>query len=95
MSKHTWVTENIASYLAGVLETAERERLEQHTSGCVECTRALAEAREVDGTLATLFASERPQAMLEDWLIEGVRASTLPRPWRGLSRIRSRSAHAP
>src|SRR5262245_9196271 len=84
MSEHAWVLENLASYSAGGLEAAERDRLEQHAADCPACARALEETRAVDLALESLFAADRPQPTLEDRLIRALRAPrgplTLPFP---------------
>ena len=80
MSDHAWVQENIASYLAGGLEPSERERLEQHIAACESCAALLEEARGLDQTLQSLFASVRPAAALEDRMIRSLR--TAPRRYR-------------
>jgi hypothetical protein len=81
MSEHAWVQENIASYVAGGLEPTERERLEQHISECQSCASALQEARDLDQTLQSLFASVRPEPALEDRMIRALRTSR----WRPFS----------
>jgi hypothetical protein len=73
MSDHAWTLENLAAYLAGGLEPAERERLEQHTADCVPCTAALSDARVLDRALSGLFAESRPNATLEDRVIQKLR----------------------
>jgi hypothetical protein len=80
MSEHAWVQENIASYVAGGLEPAERERLEQHISGCGSCAAALEEARGLDQTLQSLFTPVRPTPGLEDRMIRSLRIA--PRRYR-------------
>jgi hypothetical protein len=77
MSEHAWVLENLASYSAGGLEAAERERLEQHTAACVPCARALHDVHVLDQTLEGLFADVRPGPALEDGLIHALRAEPL------------------
>src|SRR5437016_4724431 len=73
MSEHAWILENLESYHAGGLEPAERERLEQHTYECPACAQALQEVRGVDHALDALFADVRPQAGLEDRMIQFLR----------------------
>jgi hypothetical protein len=77
MSEHTWVQENLASYVAGGLEAGERDRIEQHTATCATCARALAEARAMDADLDQLFAPVRPEAALEDRLVRALRATAV------------------
>jgi hypothetical protein len=81
MSEHTWTLENLASYTAGGLEAAERERLEQHTATCATCSQALQEARAMDQTLETLFAGIRPEPSLEDRMIHALRLASVAHPW--------------
>jgi hypothetical protein len=76
MSEHAWTLENLAVYLAGGLESAERERLEQHTADCPPCAAALAAARALDTSLTGLFAESRPSAALEDRLVQALRTRT-------------------
>jgi Domain of unknown function (DUF4349)/Putative zinc-finger len=86
MSEHAWVQENIASYVAGGLEPAERERLEQHISECQSCASALQEARGLDQTLQSLFTPVRPTPGLEDRMIRGLRkVARLSFPKRALA----------
>ena len=73
MFDHTWIQENLAAYLAGGLEPAERERLEQHTAECASCAAALANARALDATLFDLFVEVRPSPSLEDRVIQTLR----------------------
>ena len=73
MTEHSWVLEHIAGYVIGGLELEERERLEQHTAGCAACGLALADALRLDRSLESLFAPVRPEAALEDRLIQSLR----------------------
>lgn len=73
MSDHAWILENLAAYLTGGLEPAERERLEQHVQGCVPCADALANTRALDVTVTGLFFNVRPSASLEDHAIQTLR----------------------
>jgi hypothetical protein len=82
MSEHAWVRENVASYLAGGLEPAERDRLERHAASCEPCAGALAEERDLDRTMDTLFAAVRPEPALEDRLIQSLRAKPLRNGFR-------------
>jgi hypothetical protein len=74
MSEHAWVLENLASYVAGGLDTAESERLQEHVAGCESCAKALAEAQAVDGGVEALFSEVRPDAALEDRMIQALRS---------------------
>jgi hypothetical protein len=73
MSDHAWILENLAAYLTGGLEAAERERLEQHVTECAPCAAALSEARALDGALSGLFVETRPSGVLEDRVIQKLR----------------------
>jgi anti-sigma factor RsiW len=79
MSDHAWVRENVASYLAGALDPAESERLEQHTAQCDTCRQILGQARALDDGLETLFRPVRPGLDLEDRLIQSLRQKRTPR----------------
>src|SRR5579885_2238673 len=77
MSDHAWILENLATYLAGGLEPAERERLEQHTANCASCAAALDDARALDTAVSGLFIDTRPNAALEDRMIQTLRTRAL------------------
>jgi hypothetical protein len=80
MSEHTWILENLASYTAGGLEAAERERLQQHIAACPSCAEALEQTQAFDQTLETLFAPARPGPALEDRMVRALRSA--PRRFR-------------
>src|SRR5262249_42288257 len=82
MSEHAWVLEHLAGYIAGGLEPDERDRLEQHLAACTSCAQALGAARAVDHTLEGLFAPDRPEAALEDRIIQALRAVPVRRKLR-------------
>jgi glycine cleavage system regulatory protein len=73
MSEHAWVLQNMASYVAGGLDDAEREQFEQHVASCDECSRARDEVRAIDKKLEHLFADARPEPGLEDRVIRAIR----------------------
>ena len=81
MSDHAWILENLAAYLTGGLEPAERERLEQHTAQCGACAAALNDVRALDASLTGLFVEARPNAALEDHMIQTLRTRP-PDAWR-------------
>ncbi len=81
MSDHAWILENLAAYLTGGLEPAERERLEQHTADCSSCAAALNDARVADAALSGLFVEARPSSTLEDRMIQRLRMRPLD-AWR-------------
>ncbi len=69
MSDHTWTQENIASYVAGGLDAAERERLEQHAADCGDCAAAPGCGPGLDRNIGTLFAGTglRPRRWKIAW----------------------------
>jgi hypothetical protein len=73
MSDHNWVLENLESYNAGGLNSAERERVEGHLAKCAACAKALQEIRGLDDRLDGLFAASRPEPGLEDRMIRSLR----------------------
>src|SRR5438874_12625428 len=73
MSEHAWVLENIETFNAGGLEPDERERLQQHVGECSSCAQTLEEASTVDQVMENLFAEARPEAALEDRMIQFLR----------------------
>jgi hypothetical protein len=76
MSQHAWVLENIATFNAGGLEPAERERLQQHASACAACAEVLNEAQNMDRTLEALFTEVAPDPALEDRMVQVLRAKS-------------------
>ena len=81
MSEHDWVQEHIASFHAGGLESDERDRLEKHVASCAECRAGLDELRSLDHKIGSLFATVRPNAAIEDRMIQSLRAQP-QRQWR-------------
>jgi glycine cleavage system regulatory protein len=77
MSDHNWVQENMASYVAGGLDAAECDRLDEHVATCTACARALANAQAMDANLNQLFADVRPEPALEDRMIQALRRKPL------------------
>src|SRR5947207_3037614 len=75
MSKHAWIQEHLATYIADGLDAAEAERLEEHVASCTQCALALDEARNADRSLTALFAGALPDAGLEDRLIHRLRGA--------------------
>lgn len=82
MTDHTWILENIETYLADGLESAERDRFDRHVAECPACARSLAQARELDRKMENLFAGARPRPALEDRMIQALRAPARRNPWR-------------
>src|SRR5437870_4576390 len=79
MSEHVWSKENLESYAAGGLAAQERERFERHAAACADCARDLAAWRDVENKLDNLFAEVRPEAGLEDRMIQTLRQARMPR----------------
>ena len=82
MSEHAWVLENIASFNAGGLEAAERERLRQHIAACASCSEVLNEARKLDHALEALFTEVFPNPALEDRMVQALPAGSRSGPQR-------------
>ncbi len=76
---HIETTERIAAYLAGGLEGAELDAMEQHLRACPDCQAKLGEARELEKTMNDLLADARPAPDFEDRVVRAVRAA--PRRW--------------
>ncbi len=73
MSKHAWIQENLAAFIAGGLDAEEAERLETHVASCPNCAQALDKARDADRALTALFAGVMLDAGLEDRVIQRLR----------------------
>ena len=87
MIDHAWVLENLDTFLAGELTTGERENLEQHVATCESCTLALADARRLEKLMNGLFSDARPDANLDERVIQSVRKEPMrafkrPTLWR-------------
>src|ERR1043166_7437024 len=80
MSEHSWVQENLDAYVADVLPTPERNRVERHLSSCSECAHIKSDISETDQLVAGLFAPVRPDGGLEDRAIQHLRQKARPRP---------------
>jgi len=76
MSDHEWVQEHIATGVTGGLSESEMERLETHIDECTECAKAWNAARKLDRTIGSLFASVRPDPLLEDRTIHSLRGTS-------------------
>ncbi len=79
MSDHAWVEQNLDAYVLGGMSADERETIAHHLAGCAECERAVEEARQVEKRLDDLLAEARPDAGLEDRVIQRLRRSTRSR----------------
>ena len=75
MSEHVWAQENIAAYVAGGLEPADGERLENHVADCPVCARFVDEARALEKKLAPLVLAADPGPSLEDRIIQSLPAA--------------------
>jgi hypothetical protein len=76
MSEHAWVQDQLTSYLAGGLETADRLRLQDHLESCDECRGILDGLESLDRKLRGLFAEVQPPVTLEERTIRAVRGTT-------------------
>lgn len=72
-SEHDWFAEQIAIYLTGGLDPAERDRFESHERNCPPCAEALAAARNLETTMTQAFAPVTPAADFEDRLLGRLR----------------------
>src|SRR5438552_379510 len=81
MSEHLWAEENLTVHVMGGLAGEERERIEAHLAECAECARELEAARDADRKIQELFMSTRPNAALEDHLIQTLRQEPLRVGW--------------
>jgi hypothetical protein len=90
MSDHAWAQEHIATAVADGLSAQEADRFNAHVRDCPECAAALHDARTLNDRLGSLFAPARPDPMLEDRVIRGLREATTRR--RRLSGWRRRLA---
>jgi len=80
-------TDQIESYIAGGVFGEELAAFEAHLAGCESCRAAVDAARAADGSVAKLFAGERPAAGFEDRVIQRLRqrqprlARPIVNPW--------------
>ncbi len=69
--------ELIEAYALGALDTDERTSLDTHLdSGCVDCRKAVEEARTLVSHLAYLAPQQAPPSLLKERLMQMVRAET-------------------
>jgi anti-sigma-K factor RskA len=81
LSEHDQFRELIEGYALGVLDEAERAKLEAHlATGCPECAKALQEARWLVTQLVYLAPPAEPSEMLRARLLQKVRAEAGPSP---------------
>ncbi|MSU77400.1 MAG: DUF4349 domain-containing protein [Gemmataceae bacterium] len=73
MSNHAWAEENLAAYTMGGLSAQERGDLEAHLADCANCTAVLSDSLDVEKVMDDLFASARPDAGLEDRVLQSLR----------------------
>src|SRR4051794_12323026 len=78
-SPHAWIHENLAAYLAGALDAAERERFDAHINACVDCFDAFTEARDADRTLQRTLGTLVPDTKLEEHLVTAFREKSMKR----------------
>jgi glycine cleavage system regulatory protein len=83
-----WALANLDAYLAGGLEPAERERLQNIAAGDESVGAALGEARAADRLLADLFSDARPRPGLEDRIVDALRTAPGESPAEGSDDVR-------
>ncbi len=81
-SDHAWVHDNLAAYLAGGLDPAERARLDDHINGCPDCFDAFTEGRDADRGVSRALSGLTPGEGFHERLMAGFRAKTIVRPGR-------------
>jgi hypothetical protein len=75
VNSHDQFRELLEAYALGSLDSADRALLEAHlASGCVECAKALEEARWLVSQLAYLAPNAEPSDMMKGRLLQTVRA---------------------
>ena len=80
MSANDQFRELIEAYAMGSLDAPEREQVEAHLAGgCVDCEKALEEARWLVSQLAYLAPDAQPSDMLKGRLLQTVRAEAAVR----------------
>ena len=73
MRQHRWTAARLSDYLDGELPPRDRERVEQHTGMCPECSRVLAMLRR---TLRELMGlRDEPLPSIADGVVERLRRS--------------------
>jgi hypothetical protein len=87
MSDHAWVQDNLDAYVAGGLPAQDLGRVAQHVADCADCKQALAQAQQLETTMAELFADARPDAKLEERMIRGLRKVSVPMRWPAWTRF--------
>lgn len=80
MTDHQWLNENLYAFLADGLDSAERERAQQHLAACADCARLLKEAKALEVYMTDLFSPARPDTRLEDRAIRRLRITPVRRP---------------
>jgi anti-sigma factor RsiW len=71
MREHRWTHAHLSAYLDRDLDSAERERVEEHVGLCPQCRRVLATLRRTLAGLRDLGAPRRPN--LAEGIIERLR----------------------
>jgi len=87
MTDHAWVHENLDTYISAELTTSEREKVERHLAECAACSQALAETRQLEHALSSVFADAKPDANLDDRIVRAL-ASVPVRTFKRPSAIR-------
>ncbi|MGF1581901.1 MAG: DUF4349 domain-containing protein [Gemmataceae bacterium] len=85
MSTHTWVQENMATYVTGGLEPDQAQQLQSHVAECQECADALEQIRTWDTHLLRVFGKTKPSADLDAKTIQGVNRSIFWRRTRAVA----------
>ncbi len=73
MRQHRWTQARMSEYLDGELSQRDRERVEQHTGICPECSRLLATLRRTLRELMGLH--DEPLPSIADGVIDRLRRS--------------------
>ncbi len=71
MRQHRWTQARLSEYLDGQLSQRDRERVEQHTGMCPQCSRVLATLRRTLRELMGLH--DEPLPSVADGVIERLR----------------------
>ncbi|MBI4563498.1 MAG: DUF4349 domain-containing protein [Planctomycetes bacterium] len=75
---HSWVRENLLTYLAGGLHNDDRSRFEAHVGNCGPCLEDLNDAQAAERVLGKVFADAQPAPGMEDRVIQRLRAAPGP-----------------
>jgi len=75
-----WVCQHIDAYELGLLDEADRERLEAHVAECAACRKLLDEVRAADEAVGEALAWAEPGPAFAERVLAGSRRPA--RPWR-------------